>query len=88
MEIPVIVVKLDVLKLTSVAHHWKNNGLKLTGKSQILPKILSNIDDEMGKKWKKEFLENFGYGLANVIDILDPDVIGVCLVEDFQILIF
>jgi fructokinase len=29
----------------------------------------------MGKKWKYEFLENFGYGLANVIDILDPDVI-------------
>ncbi len=49
--------------------------LKLTGKSQNLPKILSNINDEMGKKWKYEFLENFGYGLANVIDILDPDVI-------------
>jgi fructokinase len=29
----------------------------------------------MTKKWKYEFLENFGYGLANVIDILDPDVI-------------
>jgi len=25
--------------------------------------------------WKKEFLENFGIGLANVIDILDPDII-------------
>lgn len=49
--------------------------LKLTGKSQILPKILLNINDEIGKKWKYEFLENFGYGLANVIDILDPDVI-------------
>ena len=49
--------------------------LKLTGKSQILPEILLNINDEMGKKWKYEFLENFGYGLANVIDILDPDVI-------------
>ena len=27
------------------------------------------------KKWKNYFLENFGYGIANVIDILDPDVI-------------
>ncbi len=49
--------------------------MKLTGKSQFLPEILSNTNDEMGKKWKCEFLENFGYGLANVIDILDPDVI-------------
>ncbi len=49
--------------------------MKLTGKSQILPEILSNTNDEIGKKWKCEFLENFGYGLANVIDILDPDVI-------------
>ena len=49
--------------------------MKLTGKSQILPEILSNTNNEIGKKWKCEFLENFGYGLANVIDILDPDVI-------------
>ena len=53
----------------------ENQWTKLTGKSQSLPKILSNIDNEIGKKWKDEFLENFGYGLANVIDILDPDVI-------------
>ena len=49
--------------------------LKLTGKSQNMPEILTNINDEIGQKWKSEFLENFGYGLANVIDILDPDVI-------------
>ena len=49
--------------------------LKLTGKSQSLPEILSNINGEIGEKWKYKFLENFGYGLANVIDILDPDVI-------------
>ena len=48
---------------------------KLTGKSQRLPEILSNIDNDIGKKWKDDFLENFGRGLANVIDILDPDVI-------------
>ena len=53
----------------------ENRWTKLTGKSQSLLDILSNIDNEVGKKWKDEFLENFGYGLANVIDILDPDVI-------------
>lgn len=53
----------------------ENQWTKLTGKLQPLPEILSNIDNEIGKKWKDEFLENFGYGLANVIDILDPDVI-------------
>ena len=53
----------------------ENQWTKLTGKTQSLPDILPNIDNEIGKKWKDEFLENFGYGLANVIDILDPDVI-------------
>ena len=48
---------------------------RLTGKSQPIPEILSNIDNPIGQKWKDEFLENFGHGLANVIDILDPDVI-------------
>ena len=48
---------------------------QLTGKLQSLPEILLNIDNETGQKWKDQFLENFGYGLANVIDILDPDVI-------------
>jgi len=48
---------------------WK----ELTGKSQNMPEILQNIDNS--KQWKDEFLENFGFGLANVIDILDPDVI-------------
>jgi len=53
----------------------ENQWTLLTGKSQSLKEILSNIDNEIGKKWKDNFLENFGYGLANVIDILDPDVI-------------
>ncbi len=48
---------------------------ELTGKSQFMPEIISNINNQFGQKWKKEFLENFGYGIANVIDILDPDVI-------------
>ena len=53
----------------------ENQWTKLTGNSQPLPEILSNLNNEIGKKWKGEFLENFGYGLANVIDILDPDAI-------------
>ena len=55
----------------SLEKQWTN----LTGKSQTLPEILSNLNNEIGQKWKDEFIENFGYGLANVIDILDPDVI-------------
>lgn len=48
---------------------------QLTRKTQSIPEILQNIDSKVGEKWKDQFLENFGYGLANVIDILDPDVI-------------
>lgn len=47
----------------------------LTGQTKFLPEILSSIDGDAGQKWKNEFLENFGFGLANVIDILDPDAI-------------
>jgi len=42
---------------------------------EFIGEIIDNFDDEIGKQWKDEFLENFGYGLANVIDILDPDAI-------------
>ena len=37
--------------------------------------IVNNLHDSKSKQWKTEFLENFGAALANVIDILDPDVI-------------
>lgn len=48
----------------------------LTGKKESLPFIIQNIDDSTNSLlWKNEFLENFAIGLANVIDILDPDVI-------------
>lgn len=50
---------------------WK----ELTGKSQNMHEILQNLQNASAKQWKDEFLENFGFGLANVIDILDPDVI-------------
>jgi fructokinase len=40
-----------------------------------LQSIVQDLFDEKAKQWKEEFLENFGTSLANVIDILDPDVI-------------
>ena len=49
--------------------------LELTGKKEPLQSIVQDLSDEKAKQWKEEFLENFGIGLANVIDILDPDVI-------------
>ena len=51
--------------------HW----LELTGKKEHLQSIIQDLSGEKAEQWKKEFLENFGIGLANVISILDPDVI-------------
>ena len=48
---------------------------KLTYKTESLHEIVKKLDSEVGKGWKEDFLENFGLGLANVIDILDPDAI-------------
>jgi fructokinase len=48
---------------------------QLTGLTQSMPEIIDNFDYTIGTSWKNEFLENYGSGLANVIDILDPDVI-------------
>jgi len=47
--------------------------LELTGQKHSLQSIVPMAS--ASKRWKVEFLENFGIGLANVIDILDPDVI-------------
>ena len=54
---------------------------QLTGLTQTMPEIVKNFDSGIGKQWKNEFLENYGHGLANVIDILDPDaiILGGCL---------
>ena len=49
--------------------------LEITGKKEPLQSIVQDFSDEKVQQWKEEFLENFGIGLANVIDILDPDVI-------------
>jgi fructokinase len=50
---------------------------ELTGKSQPLVSIVQDLSGQKAIQWKKEFLENFGTGLANVIDILDPDAIVI-----------
>ena len=52
----------------------EKNWEKLTGNKQSIPEIV-NSDNTMFGQWKESFLDNFGTGLANVIDILDPDVI-------------
>ena len=43
--------------------------------NQKLPDIIENLDNSKFTLWKKEFLQDFGLALSNVIDILDPDVI-------------
>ena len=49
---------------------------ELTGETEPLKSIIHKIDEtKNGSEWKNEFLDNFSLGLANVIDILDPDVI-------------
>jgi fructokinase len=48
---------------------------EMTGKHQTLSEIVQNSDNPKFLTWKKEFLDNFGTSLANVIDILDPDVV-------------
>lgn len=50
---------------------WKD----LTGKNESLPEIIQNFSGNKAEEWKKEFLENFAIGLANVVNILDPDVV-------------
>jgi len=51
--------------------HWE----KLSGTTQSLPEIIKNKTHPNFTSWKKSFLHNFGMSLANVINILDPDVI-------------
>ena len=49
--------------------------MEISGKNQTLSDIVNNLESDQGQLWKNEFLENFGSSIANVIDILDPDVI-------------
>ena len=48
---------------------------EITGTKESLQSITQNLSFEKAEQWKSEFLENFGVALANVVDILDPDVI-------------
>lgn len=49
--------------------------MEISGKNQTLSDIVNNLESDQGQLWKNEFLENFSSSIANVIDILDPDVI-------------
>ena len=51
--------------------HWE----QLSGLKESLPEIVMNKDHSNFESWKKSFLENFAIALANVVDILDPDII-------------
>ena len=48
---------------------------ELTSQNQPLPEIIKSSDNPNFPNWKKLFLDDFGSSLANVIDILDPDMI-------------
>jgi fructokinase len=48
---------------------------ELTNQNISVAEIVKNSKEDAYKTWKKEFLENFGLSMANVIDILDPDAI-------------
>ena len=50
---------------------WYN----LTNQNQPLPEIIKSSDNPNFSNWKKSFLDDLGLSLANVIDIMDPDVI-------------
>ena len=47
----------------------------LTTLEQSLPQIIQSTQNPNFTNWKKSFLDDFGLSLANVIDILDPDII-------------
>ncbi len=53
----------------------EKNWFELSNMNQSLPEIIQNTNNPNFQTWKKTFLDNFGLALANVIDILDPDVI-------------
>ncbi len=55
----------------ALEQRWK----EMTGKHQPLSNIVKDSSNSKFTTWKQEFLDNFGTALANVIDILDPDVV-------------
>lgn len=65
------------MKGPSLEKRWT----ELTGETQPLRDIIADagqLSKDKAKlflQWKQELIRNFGIALANVIDILDPDVI-------------
>ena len=53
----------------------EKNWFELSNMNQSLPEIIQNTNNPNFDTWKKIFLDNFGLAIANVVDILDPDVI-------------
>jgi len=53
----------------------EKNWSRLSNLNQSLPEIIQNKDNPNFVNWKKTFLDDFALSLANVIDILDPDMI-------------
>ena len=51
----------------------EKNWMEISGQKSPLSDIICSDDSQL-LKWKKEFLDNFGTGLANVIDILDLEL--------------
>jgi len=59
---------------TALERRWTELG----GENLALDQIVSKFDplpDDRYRKWKTEFLDNFGRALATVINIVDPDAI-------------
>ena len=59
---------------TALEMRWNELG----GENLALDQIVSKFDplpDDRYRKWKTEFLDNFGRALATVINIVDPDAI-------------
>ena len=58
---------------TALEEEWK----QLTGEFQQVTDIIDQQLYHAHPEWKENFMLNFGRALANVIDILDPDVIVI-----------
>ena len=56
---------------TALEKEWK----ELSGSYSSVTDIIDNKLYESNPEWKGNFMNNFGLALANVIDILDPDVV-------------
>ena len=56
---------------TALEEEWK----QLTGEFRQVTDIIDQKLYQAHPEWKENFILNFGRALANVIDILDPDVI-------------